>query len=295
MKFLFLLLMFSLMVACVQKPAKKDLDFKVVLEDPLTEISGIKADGNDIWAITDKPHAVAYKINKQGAILQTVLVKNIEAVDVEAVTADSNFVYIGDVGDNDGTRQERQIIKFSKAGAGTGKSPEVNGELITFQFENEQLSDNKKENNYDCESLLSMGDSLYLFTKRRGDHQCELFVLPKTAGHYTARSLGMFDTHGLITDASINPQQNEVTLCGYNKGHQFPFFIILKNFTGNHFFSGQQQRIELANKPWDWQIEGVTYTADNKIYFSCEETPEVPSTLYGIKKANLFKLNKKGK
>ena len=287
--FLAILIFFS----CGEKPPKSDLDLKVVLEKPLTEISGINADGENIWAITDKPHAVAYKLNQKGELIQEVTVKNIQAIDVEAVTSDSAYVYIGDVGDNDGGREERQIIKFSKAQAGNEKEVEVEGEIITFRFADEQTTESKKKNNFDCESLMCMGDSLYLFTKRREDHKTELFVLPKTAGNHIARSLGIFDTHGLVTDATVNAQNTELALCGYNKGHKFPFILLFKNFSGNNFFGGQMERIELADKPWDWQIEGITYGKDNKVYFSCEETKEVKSTLYSIERAKIGSLNKK--
>ncbi len=279
--------------SCAQKPAQSDLNLKVVLNKPLTEISGINADGDNLWAITDKPHAVAFKLNLQGDLIQEITVKNIQAIDVEAVASDSGFVYIGDVGDNDGGREERQIIKFAKVKSGTAKEAEVDGEVITFRFADEQTTESKKKNNYDCESLLSMGDSLYLFTKRREDHKTELFVLPKTAGNYIARSIGIFDTHGLITDAAVNFQNNELALCGYNKGHKFPFVLLFKNFTGNNFFAGQMERIELADKPWDWQVEGITFSKDNKVYFSCEETKEVKSTLYCIERAKMGSLNKK--
>ncbi len=288
-----ILLTIVIIISCGEKPTKSELDLKVVLNKPLTEISGINADENNLWAITDKPNAVAYKLNFKGEAIQEVTVKNIQAIDVEAVTSDSANVYIGDVGDNDGGRDERQIIKFSKTQSGTEKEVEVDGQVITFRFADEQNTESKKKNNFDCESLLSMGDSLYLFTKRREDHRTELFVLPKTAGNYIARSLGVFDTHGLVTDAAVNTQNNELALCGYNKGHKFPFILLFKNFTGNNFFSGQMERIELADKPWDWQIEGITFSKDNKVYFSCEETKEVKSTLYSIERSKINNLSKK--
>ncbi len=292
MKFARLSICTLLIFSCQAKPTKSELEFKATLHRPLTEISGIKADGGTLWAITDKPSAEAYKINLQGEVIQHVEVKGIQAIDVEAVTTDNDFVYIGDVGDNDGDREQRQIIKFRKSQTGSQKEAIVEGETIKFRFSDEQIADKKKRNNYDCESMLSFGDSLYLFTKRREDHYTELFVLPKAAGSYTARSLGIFDSHGLVTDAAINTQGNEVALCGYHKGHKYPFILLLKNFTGNNFIGGKQERIVLTNKPWDWQIEGITYTDDGKVYFSCERTKEVDATLYGIKRDKLQKLNK---
>lgn len=282
-----------LLVCCQEKSPHSELDSKEVLSKPLNEISGIVADGNELWAITDKPKAVVYKLDAEGKLLQEVSVTNAKASDVEAVTKDDNYIYIGDLGDNEGDREERQVIKVSKASIGKEKNAEVTGEIITFRFSNDVIVDKKKKNNYDCESILSFGDSLYLFTKRRTDLQTELFSLPKTPGNYIARSIGTFDSKGLVTDASINRQNNEVALTGYNKGHKHPFILLFKDFKGNNFLEGNTQRIELADKPWDWQIESIAFNDSGEIYFACEETKEVQSTLYSIKREKLSALNKK--
>jgi len=181
------------LVCCQAESPHSELDSKEVLSKPLNEISGIVADGNELWGITDKPKAVVYKLSADGKLLQEISVKNAKATDVEAVTKDENFVYIGDLGDNEGGREERQVIKVSKATIGKDKNAEVTGEIITFRFSDEVMVDKKKKNNYDCESILSFGDSLYLFTKRRTDLQTELFSLPKTAGNYIARSIGILE------------------------------------------------------------------------------------------------------
>jgi hypothetical protein len=279
---------------CQAKSDKKsELDFKTELKKPLTEISGLIADGDDLWAITDKPKANFYKLSNKGELKQEVKVKNAEAIDVEAVTADENFIYIGDVGDNDGGREERQVIKAKKSAIGSGKEVEIDGEIITFTFSDQQTVEKKKKNNYDCEAVLSLGDSLYLFTKRREDQQTELFSLPKSAGTHVANSLGIFDCKGLVTDAAINKSKNEIALCGYLKGHKFPFILLFKNFSGNNFFLGTTERIELTDKAWDWQVEAITYDDKGNLYFACEETKEVKSTFYVIKRDKLPKLNKK--
>jgi len=143
--------------------------------------------------------------------------------------------------------------------------------------------------------LLSYKDSLHVFTKDREDKETRLFVLPKNAGKYTARFIDSFNSKGLITDAAVNTANNELALIGYHKGHKFPFIILFNNFSNGDFFSGDHKRINLADKPWDWQLEGITYGNDNNIYFSCEGTKQVPATFYGIKREDISKLNKKKK
>lgn len=293
MKTLLGTIIIGLFFGCQASSTKSDLDFKTELSEELSEVSGLAAEEDGMWAITDKPKAVVYRLHLKGKIQQVITVKNAKANDVEAVTRDSNFVYLGDVGDNEGGRNARQIIKIAKTTIGKDDNQEVDGEIITFRFSNETMVDQKKKNNYDCEAILSYGDSLYLFTKRRTDLQTELFSLPKTPGDYVAQSVGVFDSKGLITDAAINPMNNEVAVTGYNKGHKYPFILLFKNFQGCNFFSGKTERIELADKPWDWQMEGISYDNAGNLYFACEKTKEVKATLYVISREKLIKLNKK--
>ena len=68
---------------------------------------------------------------------------------------------------------------------------------------------------------------------------------------------------------------------------------MFKNFAGNDFLSGKNERIELADKGWDWQLESITYKRDDLLFFACEGTKEVDATFYAIKRSNLKKLDKK--
>lgn len=282
-------------LSCSASDKKNFLVVKTELPKELKEISGINANGSDIWAITDKPHATVYKLDLSGNLKEEVEITNAEALDEEAVTSDNDFIYIGDVGDNTGDRIERKIIKVAKANIKPGKQAKVTGETIDFTFPEEEQVEKKKQNNFDCESLLSYKDSLYVFTKDREDKETRLFVLPKSAGKYTARFINSFNSKGLITDAAINTANNELALIGYHKGHRFPFIILFNNFKGNDFFSGDHKKINLADKPWDWQLEGITYGNNNILYFSCEGTKQVAATFYGIKREDLDKLDKKKK
>lgn len=269
------------------------LAVKTILPKELKEISGITSIGDHLWVITDKPKSRVFKLDAQGKLLQIVNVSNVEATDVEAIASDATFIYLGDVGDNMGDRVERKIIRIAIASIPAGDEVEVNGDTIEFTFPGEAVVETKKQNNYDCESMLSFKDSLYCFTKDREDKETRLFVIPKAPGKYAARYINTFNSEGLITDAALNRAGNELALIGYHKGHTYPFIYLFNNFQGNNFFSGKHQKIELADKKWDWQLEGITYGNNNNLYFSCEETKEVTATLYGINRGNIFKLEKK--
>jgi len=282
-----------LLIRCYSSKETKELSAKKILPDKLKEISGMAAQGNNIWTISDKPNAVIYNLDSVGNLVQTVEITNVKVVDVEAVTSDAQYVYMCDAGDNAGDRLERQIIRVPLNAIGKGANVKASGETITFTFPGDEEVDKKKHNNYDCESLLSFKDSLYVFTKDREEGQTKLFSLPKMPGNHTARFIDSFDCKGLVTDAAINQSNTEVALIGYHKGHKNPFILLFKNFAGNNFFSGQNERIELADKDWDWQLESITYKRDDMVFFACEGTEQVDATFYAIKRDKLRMLDKK--
>jgi hypothetical protein len=276
----------------------QEIHFGMTRELPkaLKEVSGLARDGNALWTISDDNRSDIYKLDLQGNILQQVHLKNIAVVDVEAVAVDREYLYIGDVGDNDGRREGRQIIRIAKSTLGGGSRVDVNGELIAFVFPDEGAVKKKKSNNFDCEAVISYGDSLYLFTKRREDLKTELYVLPKSPGKYVARSLGVFKAKGLITDAAVNPEGNELALVGYDEGHTRPFIWIFDHFGKEGFFTGHARRFELTNKKkLDWQVESISYRDDNSFYIACERTKDVPNTIYIVDKKELTALKADGR
>lgn len=256
--------------------------FSIVANMPkkLKEISGIVKDENFLWAISDDPKADIFKLDLSGNIIQKIHLSNLTVTDVEDVTADAEYLYIADVGDNDGTRQERQIIKIKKSEIPTGATAEVAGQTIRFTFPAQSGTHTKKTNENDCESLLSYKESLYLFTKRRDDKKTELFKLTKYTGVQTPKAISVFDSKGLVTGAAINEQGSEVSLVGYQGGHKNPFIWKLTSFKGDDFFSGKQQEYVLDETTKDWQVESVTYNSDGTLLFACEKTPDFGAAIY---------------
>ena len=260
------------------------------LPKDLKEISGIVKDGDVIWAITDKSNAV-HSFDLYGNEKTRIPLTNITVQDAEAITADNEYLYIGDFGNNEGNRLQRSIIRTAKKDSAAANDTSTQAQTISFTFPGDHEVEKKKENDFDCEAMVIYKDSLYLFTKRRGDMQTELYVLPKTPGQYEARRISAFNSDGMITDAAVNPAGNELALIGYDKGHTKPFIWIFSNFKGSDFFSGNSQRYYLGTKKkQDWQVEGITYADDQNFYISCEKSKDIPCTLYLLDRSALKKL-----
>ncbi|HWJ90958.1 MAG TPA: hypothetical protein VNR87_07585 [Flavisolibacter sp.] len=256
------------------------------LAKELKEISGTVKDGDVLWAITDARGSI-YKLDLKGNVIQELKLENVRLTDVEAVAADSKYLYVGDIGDNKGIRNDRVVVRILKSSIDRSATS-IGGEQIRFSFPDAASASNQKANNLDCEAMISYGDSLYLFTKR-DDMRTGVYALSKTPGTHVARHKGEFKTKGLITDASVNLRGNEISLVGYDNGHRRPFVWVLSDFTGDNFFSGKQERFELTHKKnLDWQVEGISYRDEASYFISCEKTRDVPNTLYVIQKAGLL-------
>lgn len=286
----------ALFVLLIKKANAQENKFelKKELSKELKEISGIAKDGKALWAIVDTKNAGIYKLDLNGTILQTIHLNNYKLKDAEAVSVDNEYLYVGDVGDNNGTRPNRTIIRIAKSSIGHQSLVNVDGELINFTFPDEGTVKKKKSNNYDCEAMISYQDSLYVFTKRRDDMKTGLYALPKSEGTYQARSIALFKTKGLVTDAAVNEKGNEIALVGYDEGHTRPFIWILSHFSGNNFFSGNYKHFELTNeKKLDWQVESITYRDKDSFFIACEKSKDVSNTLYLLLTTELLK-SKKG-
>lgn len=289
MKYLIALVLL-MVVGCSAYAPPKDWVVKTALPGSLKEISGITSVGADIYAISDKPRPLLYKLDEKGKLVATINISNFIANDVEAITADDNHLYIGDVGDNSGTRKERTILQIDKSKLGSS----VTGEAIVFTFPDEKAVDKKKDNNYDCEAIAAFKGALYVFTKDREDKETRLYEVPATPGKHEAKFISTFNAKGLITDAAFNANGTELALTGYHKGHVNPFVILFSNFKGNDFFSGNHQKIHLGSSKAGWQIEGITYGRNNMIYLTSEGNKKVAANFYGIDRKNLPALDTKG-
>jgi hypothetical protein len=289
MRYLFLITIISFF-SCTGAPGNSRWAVHAELPKPLKEVSGITAVGNTIYAISDKPKPVIYQLDERGKLISTININGFKPNDVEAITSDADNLYIGDVGDNDGVRNDRTILKISK---GSLQSTTTQGEAIVFTFPGEGEAQGKRDNNYDCEAIISFAGSLYVFTKDREDKETRMYQLPNQPGRYEAKFINKFDVNGLVTDAAVNASGTELALIGYHKGHVKPFVLLFNNFKGNDFFSGKSQRIQLGDKNDEWQIEGITYANDNRLYLTAEGGKKSNAEFYAVDRDQLIKMDNK--
>ncbi len=269
---------------CLYKPVVYNPPFKYLLPEDINETSGLVYFDNALWTINDGGNpAVLYKLDPQkGTITGRFSVSNAENHDWEAMAQDSEYIYIGDFGNNKGNRKNLQIIKIAKKDLPVSGSGKVDATFIMFSYPDYPGHiDKRKNNNFDCESMICTGDSLYIFSKNWGNSRTRLYSLPVTEGVYVARLLDEFNSRGLITGADYNKATGEVTLVGYTNKTWLPFLWLLYDFEDHRFFSGNKRRIDMLNLPAT-QTEGIAYTDGRRCIISSEGHKLFTQTAYDL-------------
>ncbi len=260
--------------ACATKSSPGQ-EFKIVVPLPaqLDECSGMVALGNGLYAgLNDSGNPAELYVFDLGDQPDTRVVKITGAsnYDWEELTVDENYVYISDTGNNSGNRKDLKIYRVNKDEL--VQKDEVQAEVISFYYPEQQKFEPSNKHNFDCEAMISAGDSLYLFTKNRGNSKTDLYSIPKTPGKYPAKYIDRFDAMGLITGADFRqtPDHNSLVLIGYTvegKGYH-PFILYFPSVKGTTFFKGSFQRMTFDGK---LQTESISFHDDQIVYITNEE------------------------
>jgi hypothetical protein len=252
------------------------------LPQAVNETSGLIYWNGGLWTHNDSGNPPElYKIDTTtGQVLQTIIVSGVQNIDWEDVAQDNTHIYIGDFGNNAGNRTDLKVLKIQKADIPATGNTSVEPEIISFSYgdQNSFVSANRN-NDYDCESMISYGDSLYLFTKNWVNQQTRLYALSKIPGNYEIFPNDNLNADGLITGADIK-DGGEIVLIGYKNYN--PFMWLLFDFQGSDFFGGNKRRINFTGV-LGIQSEGIGYSFGSNVFISSEKTAVNP--------AKLFKLN----
>ena len=250
-----------------------ETNFPIVIELPdiLTENSGIiLSEENYLWTHNDGGDAPnLYEISlEENTIRKTATLNNVNNKDWEALTTDGTVAFIGDFGNNNGSRTDLAIHKFSMFDLQSLDSLSVS--TIFFSYEDQTDFSPSSNHNFDCEAMISLTDKLFLFTKNRGNLQTHIYQLSKSPGTQIAQLYDTLHVDGLMTDAAINMAGNTICLLGYNEdgATYHPFIWILYDFPGTDFLAGKRKRIELDMEK---QTEAICFKDNGTVYFTSEE------------------------
>ncbi len=259
--------------SCVYASTTITLTDKTALSTPLLdETSGVVFTNGSVWTHNDSGNSHdIYRIDSlTNTILQSVNISNATNVDWEDITADSNYIYVGDIGNNDGNRQNLKIYRISKT-ALTPSTVSIVADVINFSFSDQTtFTSLHNNNNFDCESMIFYNDSLHLFSKDWVDKQTRHYVLPATPGTYIAQVKETLNAGFLVTGAGIQ-KNGVIALVGYDNTGVAPIYVyMLYDFKNGLFFNGNKRRFNSGSAISYGQTEGIDFRNGAYGYISNE-------------------------
>ena len=246
--------------------------------EALAENSGLSLINQSLWTINDGGNGtLIYELDTSGNILREVFVEGVNNIDWEALTQNDSHLFIGDFGNNSGSRQDLSIIKINKSELLNNSTDTVSGQTLFFKYSDQlDFSGPPNAHNYDCEAFISIADSLYLFSKNWQNQEVRKYAVPYNwEGVYSSIASESYDVNGLVTDAAFDPIDNKIVLLGYydlGPGIYNSFAWILWDFSSGNIFNGNKRRIEIGNMLTLGQTEGISLRpASAKGYVSSEQ------------------------
>lgn len=255
----FLLVIFLTIFA---KCSKKNIEIEIIrLSKKVNETSGLElVDGNFLTLNDSGDEPYLYTFDREGKILSKILIKGALNRDWESLASDENYIYIGDIGNNKGNRKDLKIylIDFDFKLV----------DSINFNYKNQSKFKKKKKNRFDAEALVSIKDSLMIFSKNRKDLTTEVYSLPKTPGFYAVNPKYSFKVDALITGADYDSKLDLLALAGYSYSIKKQYLFLFKNFsyikTNDTIF--QKFNIPITNA----QIEAIKIINDKNFWLTSE-------------------------
>jgi hypothetical protein len=242
-------------------------NFTAQLSPILKETSSLLLWDSLLWTSNDDSDTSLYGMDTTGVIQKEIPLKKISNTDWEDMSQDSLYFYIGDFGNNvSGNRKDLHILRIEKESLGLDVQKI---DTLSFSYSDQTDFRTLKPNttNFDCEALIVLDDSIYLFTKQWKQKRTAVYAVAKTPGNHVAQYKESYNIKGLITGATYVQHEKVIALTGYSK-RLSPFIYLLYDYNNSNFFSGNKRKIKIA-LPFH-QVEGIT-TQDGLHFYLTNE------------------------
>lgn len=210
-----------------------------------------------------------------GLILRTVHIQNAVNSDWEDLAQDATSLYIGDIGNNRGSRTDLKIYKIAKSDYLV--SDTVLAEIIHYSYADQiDFTPNLNKTEWDAEALLSLdSSSLLLLTKDWVNRSTKAYSVPKQSGTYALQPMpSQLNNAGLITGGIYDSLSGRMVLTGYNRT-LMPLIWVCHSFSHQDVFSGSNQKSFLVNLMLE-QTEAIAQTGPLDFLISSESFDQGP-------------------
>ena len=226
------------------------------------ETSGLEIINNNLVTLNDSRNPPnLYYISKNAEIFFVRSFDELKNNDWEDITADDEFIYIADIGNNYDTRRDLNIIKVPI------DVQNKSVEIINFYYPEQDNFSFKQNSYYDAESLISYENNLLIFTKNRAKQITEIYRVPKVPGNHKADLIGSIDVESMVTAADFD---NKKKLLVLTSTHDFKEYYIIKikdfNISKINNLSFKKYKIPTGKT----QVEAIKIINKNNFWITSE-------------------------
>ncbi len=280
----FLVFLFGFQISAQKVESLNLKKYKIaVLSDSLRESSGLTNIDGRLFSFNDSGNtSEIFEIKAGSPHIEKIFQTGLKNIDWEAITNDGENFYVGEFGNNLGTRKDLKVYQI----------PFRNDSLIVdsiktipfFYPEQNDFTPKNINNNFDTEAMIFLDGNIHIFTKEWITNTVSHYVIDKNlTKNQPAKKLESFDTGFVVTDASVF--ENKLYVVGYTKNASVYMMIFEKDEAGNLFFNKPLKKYSLGRAYNVGQIEGITAN-EKGIYISGErfsiKIKKVPQSLYFI-------------
>ena len=232
--FIILLIIFS----CSDGQEKQEYESAIVLESivlpkVINETSGLEILNEVFITHNDSGGEPSlYFFNLNGEITNSIKLEEkslweIYNNDWEDITADEDYIFIADTGNNFGNRDNLKIIKVKT------NDFSIDG-IIDVTYKDQETFTKfipRLKHKYDAETLFLIEDKIAILSKDRTNLFTDLYLIDKESNlRDKLESKFTYEVNALITGGDYNEELSLLALVGYNsKGNQF--LILFEDFS----------------------------------------------------------------
>ena len=232
--FIILLIIFS----CSDRQESEVYESAIVLESivlpkVINETSGLEILNEDFITHNDSGgEPILYFFNVNGKITNSIKLGEksfwkIYNYDWEDITADEDYIFIADTGNNFGNRDNLKIIKVKT------NDFSIDG-IIDVTYKDQETFTKfipRLKHKYDAETLFLIEDKIAILSKDRTNLFTDLYLIDKESNlRDKLESKFTYEVNSLITGGDYNEKLSLLALVGYNsKGNQF--LILFEDFS----------------------------------------------------------------
>ena len=262
-KFILAFLFFSFLFSFSQKTEKLALrKYKIAtLSDSLKETSGLTFLKDKLYTLNDGGNTnEIFEIDKNSGKILSKLKINFPNKDWEAITSDGENFYIGDFGNNAGSRKDLAIYKTDFQGIYSKNS-------FNYSAQND-FSTRYLSHNYDAEAMIFLNKKIHVFSKEWSSKNISHYIVDvQNSENQSLVSLESFYAGFVITDAAYF--EGKLYVVGYTRKAKVYMMIFEENSEGL-FFSKPLKKYKLGSFLSVGQVEGIAVNKDG-IYISNED------------------------